>query len=132
MRIVQDMLVAAIIGANVELPEMLHGQVGCHYQANCYNNYTTNVAVPMWHVFDKESTLRSLEKFGICVVEPQKGAGHNSTSIDDTQQLVPLKWPVSSSHLSHMLKRGFEVSGKWYWSTMALGRCQGFPYQNIA
>jgi hypothetical protein len=30
MRIVQDILVAAMIGANVELPDMLYGRTGCH------------------------------------------------------------------------------------------------------
>jgi hypothetical protein len=115
MRIVQDILVAAIMGANVELPEMLHGRVGCHYQANCYNNYTTTGAVPMWDVFDKETTLRSLEKFGICVVTPREGAGHNSTSIDDTPQPVRLTSPISSSHLSRMLETGSKLlGGRWH------------------
>jgi hypothetical protein len=65
MLIVQDILVAVMIRANVEL----FGRVGCHYQANSYGNCTQAGTVPIWDVFDQESTLRRLHEFGICVVE---------------------------------------------------------------
>jgi hypothetical protein len=92
MLIVQDILVAVMIGANVEL----FGRVGCHYQANSYGNCTQAGTVPIWDVFDQESTLRRLHEFGICVVK----------SKNDTEQdvlfKVPFMWPMSSSQLSHM------------------------------
>jgi hypothetical protein len=100
MRIVQDILVAAMIGANVELPTLLYGRVGCHYQANCYGNYTQAGTVPIWDVFDQESTLRRLHEFGICVVDSK-----NDTELDKLHK-VPLMWPMSSSQLSHMVETG--------------------------
>jgi hypothetical protein len=101
MRIVQDIYIAVIMGANVELPEMLYGRVGCHYQENCYNDYTSVATVPIWHVFDKESTLRWLHEFGVCVVE--QGA---RDTINETPQPVEGIWSMSTSQLSHMLETG--------------------------
>jgi hypothetical protein len=101
MRIVQDIYIAVIMGANVELPEMLYGRVGCHYQENCYNDYTSVGTVPIWHVFDKESTLRWLHEFGVCVVEQ----GDHDT-INETPQPVGGIWSMSTSQLSHMLETG--------------------------
>jgi hypothetical protein len=103
MRIVQDILVAAMIGANVELPDMLYGRVGCHYKANCYGNYTQAGTVPIWDVFDQETTLRRLREFGICVVDPQPQAQARDES-DTLRRAVPLLWPMSTSQLSRMIK----------------------------
>jgi hypothetical protein len=101
MRIVQDIYVAIMMGANVELPQMLYGRVGCHYQESCYNDYTSVGTVPIWHVFDKESTLRWLHKFGVCVVEQ---GGHDT--INEIPQPVGGIWSMSTSQLSHMLETG--------------------------
>jgi hypothetical protein len=116
MRIVQDILGAVILGANVQLPPLLYSREGCHYQGHCFNSYSSNV--PLWDVYDRETTLRLLGEFGICVVEPNHG-GHSNV----TAPLLPAVWPMSTSQLSHMAHDGSLRLGNGVWTLAGVNKC---------
>jgi hypothetical protein len=93
-------LAVAIMGASIQLPTMLYSRQGCHYQGHCKGDYSWNV--PIWNVYDKETTLRLLREFGICIVEQESP----SSMKNDTLQLVPGRMPLTTSQLIHEVHDG--------------------------
>jgi hypothetical protein len=79
---------------------MLYSRQGYHYQGHCKGDYSLNM--PIWNVYDKETTLRLLSEVGICVVEQES---YSSTK-NDTLPLVPGRWPTTTSQLSHKVHDG--------------------------
>ena len=67
MRIIQDIVVAHLLGLAVELPKIVRTRVDCGYRESCYRNYDKFVAFDQ--VFDYVDTVKQLQKLNICVVE---------------------------------------------------------------
>jgi hypothetical protein len=102
----------------IVIPAVHNGREGCHYQSHCYKSYSSNV--PIWDVFDRETTLRLLGEFGICVVEPKNG-GYN---FDIVPLLPALLWPMPTSQLSHMAYDGsLPPLGNGEWSLGEVKQC---------
>ena len=67
MRIVQDAVIAALLGAAVELPSFLRTRRRCGYTAGCYQDYEGTV--PFDAVYDRERVVEGLRRAGVCVVD---------------------------------------------------------------
>ena len=67
MRIVQDAVIAALLGAAVELPSVLRTRRRCGYTAGCYQDYEGTV--PFDAVYDRERVVEGLRRAGVCVVD---------------------------------------------------------------
>ena len=67
MRIIQDIVVAHLLGLAVELPKIVRTRVDCGYRESCYRNYDKFVAFDQ--VFDYADIVKQLQKLNICVIE---------------------------------------------------------------
>ena len=67
MRIVQDAVIAALLGAAVELPSVLRTRRRCGYTAGCYQDYEGTV--PFDAVYERERVVEGLRRAGGCVVD---------------------------------------------------------------
>ena len=67
MRIIQDIVVARMLGMAVELPKIVRTRIDCGYRVGCYKNYDS--FVPFENVFNYAAVVKRLEELDICVVE---------------------------------------------------------------
>ena len=67
MRIVQDIVIAKMLGMAVELPKIVRTRIDCGYRESCYQNYSSHVEFD--RVFDRETIIKKLKSLNICVVE---------------------------------------------------------------
>lgn len=89
MRIVQDAVIASLLGAAVELPSVLRTRRRCGYKARCYQDY--GGTVPFDAVYDRERVVEGLRRAGICVVDT-RGEGR-------APELAGAPWPATASRL---------------------------------
>ena len=89
MRIVQDAVIAALLGAAVELPSFLRTRRRCGYRAGCYQDYEGTV--PFDAVYDRERVVEGLRRAGVCVVDTR--------SEGRAPQLAGALWPTTASQL---------------------------------
>ncbi|KAH8045116.1 hypothetical protein JL721_12699 [Aureococcus anophagefferens] len=95
MRIVQDAVVASLLGAALELPRSVRTRRGCGYRADCYANYSEEVA--FGDVFDEARVVAGLRTAGVCVV--RTGLPADAA----LPELAGSLWPAAAS----MLEREF-------------------------
>ena len=87
MRIIQDIAIATLLRAPVELPTRVYSRKNC-FDLNC-----SFVLEPsLWDVYDEEETLKYLELSGVVVEKTEQE--ENSLAV------VPSLWPVAASHLT--------------------------------
>lgn len=67
MRIVQDIVIASMLGMAVELPKIVRTRIDCGYRESCYRNYNNHVEFD--RVFDRATIIKKIESLNICVVE---------------------------------------------------------------
>ena len=89
MRIVQDAVIAALLGAAVELPSFLRTRRRCGYRAGCYQDYEGTV--PFDAVYDRERVVEGLRRAGVCVVDTR--------SEGRAPELAGALWPTTASQL---------------------------------
>lgn len=89
MRIVQDAVIAALLGAAVELPSVLRTRRRCGYRARCYQDYEGTV--PFDAVYDRERVVEGLRRAGVCVVDTR---GERRAP-----ELAGALWPATASQL---------------------------------
>ena len=89
MRIVQDAVIAALLGAAVELPSVLRTRRRCGYRAGCYQDYEGTV--PFDAVYDRERVVEGLRRAGVCVVDTR--------SEGRAPELAGALWPTTASQL---------------------------------
>ena len=89
MRIVQDAVIAALLGAAVELPSFLRTRRRCGYRAGCYQDYEGTV--PFDAVYDRERVVEGLRRAGVCVVDTR--------SEGRAPELAGALWPTTASKL---------------------------------
>ena len=115
MRIVQDAVVATLLGAAVELPRYVRTRARCGYRipprreitfsvrqgcragTSCYKNYS--VLVPFGDVYDEAATVTALRAAGVCVTRTHLP--------DDARvpELAGIAWPVPASQLPTIVPR---------------------------
>lgn len=96
MRIVQDIASASSLGLAVRLPRTLTSRRACHSE-NCYHDYLESY-VSIWSVYDREMTLESLRRLGVCVVGDD--IFDDELREDDVGAVAPLQWPIAMSDLA--------------------------------
>ena len=67
MRIIQDIVIARMLGMAVELPKIVRTRMDCGYREGCYKNYDN--FVPFENVFNYAEIVKRLKELDICVVE---------------------------------------------------------------
>ena len=72
MRMVQDIVVAKLLGASVVLPKTIFTRQGCHFEAACYTQYTGSAAFA--EVYSANDTAKALAAAGVCVLPPSATA----------------------------------------------------------
>jgi len=101
MRIVQDIVFGALIGAAVELPRIVRTRRNCGYRADCYRNYDGSVAFS--DVFDEARVINELQAAGICIIR---------TGIsEETPEIMGALWPMPASTLKNDFQRQWNTHG---------------------
>jgi len=123
MRIVQDIVMATLVGAAVVLPESLISRRGCHYKADCFRDYSSTY--PLWSIFDESLTVQALTRAGVCVRNrvslPQSVLSEGMQASALKRPLLPIKFPVAASQLEVTFQRStFDRNSTWAWGNKDL------------
>ena len=98
LRWVQDIVVAALMGAAVVLPEAIITRQGCHFNAGCYNDYSSSVA--FGDAYDIEAlTTALMNHSNICVLSAADAAARFRPSPLSLRSRKLLPFPLSTSEL---------------------------------
>ena len=95
MRIVQDITLATLLGASVELPTHVYSRRKCNDSVRCSTTFERGPS--LWDVYDEKRTLETLKNVGVSVVEQKQGYDTDSTS--QTFRTISRFWPNAASHL---------------------------------
>ena len=98
MRIVQDITLATLLGASVELPTHVYSRKNCHYSIKCSTTFERGPS--LWDVYDEKRTLETLKNAGVSVVEQKQEYDSNSTP--QTFRTISRLWPNAASHVSRL------------------------------
>jgi len=91
MRMVQDIVIGALIGAAVELPRIVRTRRECGYRSDCYRNYDGSVAFS--DVFDEVRVINELQATGICIVR----TGFR----EEIPEIMGALWPMPASTVAN-------------------------------
>ena len=98
MRMVQDIVIAHLLGAAVILPEVVFSREDCNFKAECYSQYTG--MVPFANVYDVENASRALAAVGVCTLSRASAATRfQSSNLKLSQLQGALTLPASTSEL---------------------------------
>ena len=99
MRIIQDVTMATLLGAAVELPKHIASRKNCDFGAKCARVYFSDT--PFWELFDRKITTEKLVQIGVIL--------RNSSSVHSVET-VRSQWPITASSL-HILNSSQSCSG---------------------
>lgn len=101
MRMVQDIVIGALIGAAVELPRIVRTRRDCGYRSDCYRNYDGSVAFS--DVFDEVRVINELQATGICIVR----TGFR----EEIPEIMGALWPMPASTFANDFQKQWNTHG---------------------
>ena len=112
---VQDIVIATLLNASVELPTRVHTRRNCHFSnVSCTNIFYEGPS--LWDVYDHKRLLALLRFAGVSVVPPIRYRPMENTSLCFETSFrgpaVPrLHFPVAATRLENLTAASFNLTG---------------------